>query len=144
MPGVYVFRCPLQGLMFTIEMLLLDVAAVRRVEDRWSGRRRWAFAAAIPVVTGVILNRLNVAWIGLLPAPAPLLPSWMRSVVLNLVSFGVVIFARGALLALFEHPDIGGHHAPGATADMTAIGPLESKRACLGAASPRKSWSPSA
>jgi formate dehydrogenase iron-sulfur subunit len=125
---VYVFRCPLQGLMFTIEMLLLTLPLFVVLKTRWSGRRRWAFAAAIPVVTGVILNRLNVAWIGLLPATGShYFPSWIEiTVVLNLVSFGVVIFGLAArYLPLFEHPDIGGHHAPGATADMTAIGPLE-------------------
>jgi Ni/Fe-hydrogenase subunit HybB-like protein len=125
---VYVFLCPLQGVTFTIEMLLLTLPLFVILKTRWSGRRRWAFAAAIPVVTGVILNRLNVAWIGLLPATGShYFPSWIEiMVVLNLVSYGVVIFGMAArYLPLFEHPDIGGHHAPGAIADVMAIGPRE-------------------
>jgi len=123
---VYVFRCPLQGFTFAWEMLLLTLPLFVVLKTRWSGRRRWAFAAAIPVITGVILNRLNVAWIGLLPATGShYFPSWIETaVVLNLVSFGVVIFGLAArYLPLFEHPDIGGHHASGATVDVRAIVP---------------------
>ena len=72
-----------------------------RPPTRWSGRRRWAFAAAIPVIIGVILNRLNVAWIGLLPwTGAHYVPSWIETTVtLNLVSVGVVIFGHEEVLA---------------------------------------------
>jgi len=107
---VYVFQNPLQGVSFVIEMLLLTVPLFVLLRTRWSGRRRWAFAAAIPVIVGVILNRLNVAWIGLLPATsADYVPSWIEVVVvLNLVSFGVVIFGLAArYLPLFEHHDPG-------------------------------------
>jgi Ni/Fe-hydrogenase subunit HybB-like protein len=102
-----VFRYPLQGFTFTLEMVLLTLPLFVFLRTRWSGRRRWAFAAAIPVILGVILNRLNVAWIGLLPATgAHYFPSWIEiTITLNLVSFGFVIFGLAArYLPLFEHP----------------------------------------
>jgi Ni/Fe-hydrogenase subunit HybB-like protein len=102
----YVFRYPLQGFSFTLEMLLFTLPLFVFLRTRWSGRRRWAFAAAIPVILGVNLNRLNVAWIGLLPATGShYFPSWIEIVVtLNLLSFGVVIFGLAArYLPLFEH-----------------------------------------
>jgi Ni/Fe-hydrogenase subunit HybB-like protein len=102
----YVFRYPLQGFTFTLEMLLFTLPLFVFLRTRWSGRRRWAFAAAIPVILGVNLNRLNVAWVGLLPATGShYFPSWIEIVVtLNLLSFGVVIFGLAArYLPLFEH-----------------------------------------
>jgi formate dehydrogenase iron-sulfur subunit len=128
---VYVFRYPLQGTTFTAEMLLLTLPLFVLLKTRWSGRRRWAFAAAIPVIAGVILNRLNVAWIGLLPAMhSNYFPSWIEiTVVLNLVSYGVVIFGIAArYLPLFEHPDIGGHsHASTTGEHEKAIVQLEAR-----------------
>ncbi len=102
----YVFEYPLQGTTFTVEMLLLTLPLFVLLKTRWSGRRRWAFAAAILVIAGVILNRLNVAWIGLLPATgASYVPSWVETTVtLTLISVGVVIFGLAArYLPLFEH-----------------------------------------
>ena len=113
---MYVFRYPLQGFTFTLEMVLLTLPLFVVFRTRWSGRRRWAFAAAIPVIVGVILNRLNVAWIGLLPATgANYFPSWIEiTVVLNLVSYGVVIFGLAArYLPLFEREP---HHQHMSTA----------------------------
>jgi Ni/Fe-hydrogenase subunit HybB-like protein len=129
---VYVFRYPLQGTTFTVEMLLLTLPLFVVLKTRWSGRRRWAFAAAIPVIAGVILNRLNVAWIGLLPAMhSNYFPSWIEiTVVLNLVSYGVVIFGIAArYLPLFEHPDIGGHSRASVSGDRgKAIVNMEARR----------------
>jgi Ni/Fe-hydrogenase subunit HybB-like protein len=108
----YVFAYPLQGFTFTVELLLFTVPLFVVLRTRWSGRRRWAFAAAIPVILGVILSRLNVAWIGLLPATgANYVPSWIEvTVTLNLVSFGVVIFGLAArYLPIFEHHDPDRH-----------------------------------
>jgi Ni/Fe-hydrogenase subunit HybB-like protein len=125
---MYVFAEPLQGVTFTLEMLLLTLPLFVVLKTRWSGRRRWAFAASIPVIAGVILNRLNVAWIGLLPATgAHYFPSWIEiTVVLNLVSFGVVIFGIAArYLPLFEHPMHDAHSAPPAV----ALGPEEARHA---------------
>jgi len=102
-----VFAYPLQGFTFTLEMLLLTLPLFVLLKTRWSGLRRWAFAAAIPVISGVILNRLNVAWIGLLPATGShYFPSWIEIVItLNLLSFGLVIFGLAArYLPLFERP----------------------------------------
>lgn len=101
----YVFENPLQGFTFGLEMVLLTLPLFVVLRTRWSGRRRWAFAAAIPVMAGVILNRLNVAWFGLLPATgAEYFPSWIETTVtLTLVSVGVVVFAAAArYLPLFE------------------------------------------
>jgi Ni/Fe-hydrogenase subunit HybB-like protein len=111
---MYVFRYPLQGFTFTLEMLLLTLPLFVMLRTRWSGLRRWAFAAAIPAIIGVILNRLNVAWIGLLPATgAHYFPSWIEIiVVLTLISFGVVIFGLAArYLPLFEHSSGGAREA---------------------------------
>ena len=110
-----VFRYPLQGASFTVEMLLLTLPLFVLLKTRWSGRRRWAFAAAVPVIAGVILNRLNVAWIGLLPGTgAHYFPSWIEIIVtLNLVSYGFVIFGIAArYLPLFEHSQPGHPVAP--------------------------------
>jgi Ni/Fe-hydrogenase subunit HybB-like protein len=127
----YVFLYPLQGVTFTLEMLLFTVPLFVLLRTHWSGRRRWAFAAAIPVILGVNLNRLNVAWIGLLPATSSnYFPSWIEIiVVLNLLSFGVVLFGLAArYLPLFEHPDIGGHsHAPETGDQEKAIVQLEAR-----------------
>jgi Ni/Fe-hydrogenase subunit HybB-like protein len=125
---MYVFRYPVQGVTFTVEMLLLTLPLFVVLKTRWSGRRRWAFAAAIPVILGVNLNRLNVAWIGLLPATGSnYFPSWIEiTVVLNLLSFGVVLFGIAArYLPLFEHPDVGGHGTPVVVPRVTAMGPME-------------------
>ena len=55
-----------------------------------------------------MLFRSNVAWFGLLPATgADYVPSWIEVVVvLNLMSFGAMVFALAAkYLPLFEHYD---------------------------------------
>ena len=116
----YVFRYPLQGFTFTLEMLLFTAPLFVMMQTRWSGRRRWAFAAALPVIAAVNLNRLNTAWIGLLPATgAHYVPSWIETaVVLNLISVGVVIFGIAArYLPLFEHEPLhsGEHPLPAET-----------------------------
>jgi Ni/Fe-hydrogenase subunit HybB-like protein len=111
----YVFRYPLQGFTFTLEMVLLTLPLFVFLKTRWSGRRRWAFAAAIPVILGVNLNRLNVAWIGLLPATGShYFPSWIEIVVtINLLSYGVVIFGLAArYLPLFEHDPLTDNTVP--------------------------------
>ena len=105
---VDVFAYPLQGFSFVVEMVLLTLPLFVFMRTRWSGRRRWAFAAAIPVILGVILNRLNTAWIGLLPGTGShYFPSWIEIVItLNLVSFGFVIFGIAArYLPLFEYSE---------------------------------------
>jgi Ni/Fe-hydrogenase subunit HybB-like protein len=118
---LYIFRYPLQGFSFILEMLLLILPLFVVLKTRWSGRRRWAFAASIPVIAGVILNRLNVAWIGLLPwTGGHYVPSWMEvTATLNLISFGVVIFGVAArYLPLFEHN--GEHTKPHPAANPEA------------------------
>jgi Ni/Fe-hydrogenase subunit HybB-like protein len=103
---VYIFRYPVQGISFVVEMVLLVMPLMIFLHTKWSGQRRFAFAAAVPAIAGVILNRLNVAWVGLLPATGSnYFPSWIEiTVVLNLISFGVVIFGLAArYLPLFEH-----------------------------------------
>jgi Ni/Fe-hydrogenase subunit HybB-like protein len=119
-----VFEYPLQGFLFTLEMLLLVLPLFVFLRTRWSGLRRWAFAASIPAMAGVVLNRLNVAWIGLLPSTgAAYVPSWIEmTVTLMLVSIGVVIFGLAArYLPLFEHPL---PHAPshGVTSPTDSLG----------------------
>lgn len=109
-----IFAHPLQCCTFTGEMILLTAPLFVVLKTKWSGRRRWAFVAAIPVLVGVILNRLNVAWFGLLPATgANYYPSWIETTVtLTLVSVGVVVFGLAArYLPLFEHAAPGRQEA---------------------------------
>jgi Ni/Fe-hydrogenase subunit HybB-like protein len=108
----YIFQYPLQGFSFVVEMLLLTLPLFVFLKTRWSGRRRWAFVAAIPVILGVILNRLNTAWIGLLPwTGSNYFPSWIEiTITLTLASMGFVIFGIAArYLPLFEHEEPTAH-----------------------------------
>ena len=54
--------------------------------------------ALLVVIFGVVLNRLNVSWIGLLPYTGNIyFPSWMEIVVsITLVSFGFIAFGLAA------------------------------------------------
>ena len=54
--------------------------------------------AMLVVVFGIVLNRLNVSWIGLLPYTGNIyFPSWMEIVVsITIVSFGVIAFGLAA------------------------------------------------
>lgn len=64
------------------------------------------FGGALMVVLfGVVLNRLNVSWIGLLPYTGNIyFPSWMELVItISLVSAGVIVFGLAAkYLPVFE------------------------------------------
>jgi Ni/Fe-hydrogenase subunit HybB-like protein len=65
----------------------------------WRYNSRALFSGALLIVLfGIVLNRLNVSWIGLLPYTGPIYyPSWMEVVVsLTLVSFGVIAFGLAA------------------------------------------------
>ncbi len=100
------FDHPLQGFTFFLEFALLTLPMFVILRPRWIGNRVVEFVAAGSVVAGVILNRLNVAWFGLLPATgANYWPSWIEIiVVLNIVAFGVVVFGIAArYLPLFQH-----------------------------------------
>ena len=108
----YAFQYPLQGLTFFTELALLTLPVFVILRPRWIGNRTVEFFAAGAVVAGVILNRLNVAWIGLLPSTgANYVPSWIEVVVvLNLVSFGVMVFGIAArYLPLFQHESLLAH-----------------------------------
>ena len=62
-------------------------------------RPRVLFSGAVlMIIFGVVLNRLNVSWIGLLPYTGAIYyPSWMEVVVsLTLVSLGVIAFGLAA------------------------------------------------
>jgi len=62
--------------------------------------------ALLVVIFGIVLNRLNVSWIGLLPYSGNIyFPSWMELVVsFTLVSFGVIAFGLAAkYLPLFPN-----------------------------------------
>ncbi|GAB4439720.1 MAG: Ni/Fe-hydrogenase cytochrome b subunit [Anaerolineae bacterium] len=72
-------------------------------------------SAALVVLFGVVLNRLNVSWIGLLPYAGNIyFPSWMELVItFALVSAGVIVFGLAAkYLPVFEEP----HQEPAAGA----------------------------
>lgn len=106
---VEAFRHPLQGGSFLVEMLLLLVPTVLLLRGRWAASARAAFIASLAVVLGVVLNRLNVCWIGMLPsAEVPYFPSWQEIVItLNLLSYGIVLFGLAArYLPLFEETEV--------------------------------------
>lgn len=64
------------------------------------------FICAIFVIMGIVMNRLNVAWFGMLPSSGiTYIPSWQEfTITINLISYGVVIFALSVnYLPIFEH-----------------------------------------
>jgi Ni/Fe-hydrogenase subunit HybB-like protein len=80
------------GLGVIVPMILLAIPALRR-------RAGVLFsAAAMVVLFGVVLNRLNVSWIGLLPYTGNIYaPSWMEvTVTITLVTLGVIAFGLAA------------------------------------------------
>lgn len=104
---VAAFRYPLQGASFLLEMLLLLAPTLLLLGARPAIGTTGAFFAALSVVLGVVLNRLNVCWIGMLPsAEVPYVPSWQEIVITsNLLSYGIVLFGLAArYLPLFDDP----------------------------------------
>ena len=104
---VHAFRHPFLGLSFAVETFLLAFPVVVLLRPTWARSHRPIFIAAISVILGVVLNRLNVGWFGLVPAAGTFyVPSWQEVVVsLLLLSFGVVAFGLAArYLPLFEDP----------------------------------------
>lgn len=80
------------GLGVIIPMILFAIAPLRR-------KPAILFTGAMLVVVfGVVLNRLNVSWIGLLPYTGHIyIPSWMEiAVSITLVSLGVLTFGLAA------------------------------------------------
>jgi Ni/Fe-hydrogenase subunit HybB-like protein len=111
---IHVIEHPFQGFTFATETALLALPVAVLLRPRWTRSHRAIFLASCSVILGVVLNRLDVGWIGLLPASATLyLPSWQEVVVsLGLLSVGVVLFGLAArYLPLFEHGEHGEHAA---------------------------------
>jgi Ni/Fe-hydrogenase subunit HybB-like protein len=106
----YLIPRPFQTFTFALDMALLLLPTFLLLHPRWVRRPRIVFWAALSVVAAVILNRLNVAWFGMLPtAETVYIPSWQEvAITLNLVSLGVVLFglaARYLPLYSYHHPD---------------------------------------
>jgi Ni/Fe-hydrogenase subunit HybB-like protein len=118
----YAFEYPLQGFTFALEFMLLTLPIFVVLRPKWIGNRVVEFMAAGAVVSGVILNRLNVAWFGLLPSTGShYFPSWTEIIViLNIVAFGVVVFGIAArYLPLFEHETPASHRPTLTTREAT-------------------------
>ncbi len=97
------WRHPGCGLALTVELVLLagPVLVLRRARGEPGGIAR----AAWLVLGGVVLNRLNTGWLGMLPlAREPYVPSWEEvTTSLTLASFGVAAFSLGIRhLPVFE------------------------------------------
>jgi Ni/Fe-hydrogenase subunit HybB-like protein len=125
---VYLAPRPFQTFTFLLHMTLLLIPTFVLLNPRCLSQPRIVFWAALSVVAAVIVNRLNVAWFRMLPsAETVYVPSWQElAVTLNLISVGVVCFGLAArYLPLFEHPDVGGHHAPGAAVSVKVMGQTE-------------------
>lgn len=96
--GAY-FTWSMESVSFTFEMaagvllpaLLLMMKRVRK-------EPRWLFVSALLVVGGVILNRLNVSWVGILRySNFAYIPSWMEvTVTLGLIAAGIFVFGFAA------------------------------------------------
>lgn len=118
------FAHPVQGFAFVLETALLSAPLAVLLHPRWSKSHRAIFVASACTVAGVLLNRLDVGWIGLLPSADVLyLPAWQEVVVsLTLLSLGIVVFGLAArYLPLFEDGGVGhGRHAAGASPGETA------------------------
>jgi Ni/Fe-hydrogenase subunit HybB-like protein len=102
---VAIFDYPLQGALFLVEEGALVAAAVILLLRPWQARAGDVRAAAVLVLVGVVLHRLNVAWFGLIPAlGSAYVPSWKEiAVTLMLISLATVVFALAAkYLDLFQ------------------------------------------
>ncbi|MBZ5545826.1 MAG: Ni/Fe-hydrogenase cytochrome b subunit, partial [Acidobacteriia bacterium] len=92
--------------LFVLEMAIglfapLALLAFRRVRES----REWLFFSAVLVITGFLLNRLNVSITGMEAAShAQYFPKWTEvSVTLSLVGAGFLIFALAVrYLGVFE------------------------------------------
>jgi Ni/Fe-hydrogenase subunit HybB-like protein len=103
---VFIFRYPAQGLSFALEAGLLVLPVILLLNPRLSESRHSLNVAVASVILGVVLNRLNVAWFGLLTATGTIyIPSWQEIIVtVNLISYAVVIFGLAArYLPVFAH-----------------------------------------
>jgi Ni/Fe-hydrogenase subunit HybB-like protein len=102
------FQLPLQTFTFLLHATLWAIPTFVLLHPEWATRPRVVFWCAVAVAAAVVVNRLNVAWIRLLPsAHTVYMPSWQEvAITLNLVSYGVVAFGLAArYLPLFT-----GHH----------------------------------
>ena len=102
----FLFRYPPQGMSFILETAFLAFPAILLMNPRLQETRHSLTFASTGVILGVVLNRLNVAWFGLLPSAQTIyVPSWQELIVtLNLISYAVVIFGLAAkYLPIFEH-----------------------------------------
>lgn len=90
------------GLGVIVPMILFAVPRLRRQPNVLFG------GSLLVVFFGVVLNRLNISWIGLLPYTGPIyVPSWMEvTVSLTLVTIGVLAFGLAArYLPVFEEEE---------------------------------------
>ena len=98
-----------ETLLFVLEMVIglfvpLTLLVFRRVRES----REWLFASAVLVITGFLLNRLNVSITGMEASThAQYFPKWTEvSVTLSLVGAGFLIFALAVrYLGVFEPTD---------------------------------------
>ncbi|MHA2621320.1 MAG: NrfD/PsrC family molybdoenzyme membrane anchor subunit [bacterium JZ-2024 1] len=107
---VAVFQHPMQGFTFLVEMLLFCTSVFLVLGIRGNDVSRKAIGGAVFTVLGIILNRLNVAWFGMIPAAGVwYVPSWQEvAITINLLSYGIVVFALAArYLPLYEPHNAG-------------------------------------
>lgn len=96
----------METVLFSIEIIFgVLLPAALLAQPRLRRQPRWLFFSACLAVSGVILNRLNVSWLGILRySHFSYVPSWMEVIVtLGLVSAGVFVFSLAAkFLPIFE------------------------------------------
>jgi Ni/Fe-hydrogenase subunit HybB-like protein len=106
----------LESKCFWLEILLLLAPALLLTRERIRANEHATFLCATSVVLGVIVNRLNVAIVGLYASAGVIyLPSASELVIsLFLVTVGVIVFGLAVrYLNIFEASDpAAAHHAP--------------------------------
>jgi Ni/Fe-hydrogenase subunit HybB-like protein len=120
---VAIFDYPLQGTLFLMEEGALVAAAGGLLARPRRAVAGDVLAAAVLILLGVVLHRLNVAWFGLIPAlGSAYVPSWKEvAVTLMLISLATVVFALAAkyldVFPVVRNPT----PAAGATAESSAV-----------------------
>lgn len=104
-----VWAWPWNGFALLAELALLSAPGWLLWRRRPAAGPDLVFRAAWLVLGGVLLNRLNTGWLGMLPlAREPYVPSWQEvTTTVTLASFGVAVFSLGVrYLPVFERPAV--------------------------------------
>ncbi|MFH0822558.1 MAG: Ni/Fe-hydrogenase cytochrome b subunit [Pseudomonadota bacterium] len=91
----YVFSSPFQGVLFVTELFAgVFLPAMLLTRRTVLTHPRKLLGSALLIIGGVVLNRLNVSWFGMIPYSGwAYVPSWMElAITLSFVTVGAVVF----------------------------------------------------